>query len=298
MATPAQVEANRLNAQHSTGPRSDAGRARAARNAVRHGLFCRDVVLAGEDPAELEALRDGLLARLAPRDAVEGLIAEEIVAAAWKLRRLAAAERAMHDEQARDAHAEVVRRAEEAARRWDEHCAPYRFTRKAVQGPPPPPAPPFDPLATPAGASQAGLLRTAAYDRLDRLEERLRRSIHRALRELRVLRKEPPAPDGDEEGDVAAWTIARARADAPAPTEPAPVAASVQNEPNSDEMTVPGASLDASSRPCEVRHDPTSASSTAIVQNEPNLEPTVVDHASWPDLAAPISPLSAPPPGA
>lgn len=38
MTTPARIEANRLNARRSTGPRSTTGKARAAKNALRHGL--------------------------------------------------------------------------------------------------------------------------------------------------------------------------------------------------------------------------------------------------------------------
>jgi hypothetical protein len=33
-----QIEANRRNALHSTGPRTEAGRAVASRNALKHGL--------------------------------------------------------------------------------------------------------------------------------------------------------------------------------------------------------------------------------------------------------------------
>ena len=38
MTSPAKAQANRLNAQRSTGPRSVAGKARVARNAYQHGL--------------------------------------------------------------------------------------------------------------------------------------------------------------------------------------------------------------------------------------------------------------------
>src|SRR5262245_25963602 len=38
MTSPAKAEANRRNAQRSTGPRSAAGKARVARNAYQHGL--------------------------------------------------------------------------------------------------------------------------------------------------------------------------------------------------------------------------------------------------------------------
>ncbi len=37
--TPRRLAANRRNAAHSTGPRTDAGKARVARNAIKHGFF-------------------------------------------------------------------------------------------------------------------------------------------------------------------------------------------------------------------------------------------------------------------
>lgn len=38
MSSPRQITANRANAQHSTGPRSTAGKRQSARNARKHGL--------------------------------------------------------------------------------------------------------------------------------------------------------------------------------------------------------------------------------------------------------------------
>ena len=43
MTSAAQIAANRRNARRATGPRSPAGKARAARNALRHGLTARVV---------------------------------------------------------------------------------------------------------------------------------------------------------------------------------------------------------------------------------------------------------------
>ena len=90
MSTQAQIEANRRNAQHSTGPRTDEGKAVVARNAIKHGIFCQHLILPGESAEELEALRQGIYQRLRPADELEKLYVERIVVAAWKIRRLLA----------------------------------------------------------------------------------------------------------------------------------------------------------------------------------------------------------------
>jgi hypothetical protein len=87
MASVAQIQANRLNAQKSTGPRTAEGKERASRNALKHGLLAREVVIAGEDPEEFELYREGMLAELAPAGVVETMLAERVVGLAWRLRR-------------------------------------------------------------------------------------------------------------------------------------------------------------------------------------------------------------------
>ena len=87
MATEAQVRANRLNAQKSTGPRTEAGKAVVAQNAVRHGLLAEKTVISGEDPGQFESYRAQLLAELHPAGAMEAIVAERIVGLAWRLRR-------------------------------------------------------------------------------------------------------------------------------------------------------------------------------------------------------------------
>jgi hypothetical protein len=87
MATEAQLTANRRNARHSTGPRTPEGKARAAANAVTFGLFtAANLVEAGEE-TEYTALTEALRAHLAPEGPIEEILAIEIVAAAWRLRR-------------------------------------------------------------------------------------------------------------------------------------------------------------------------------------------------------------------
>jgi hypothetical protein len=92
MATQAQIDANRGNAQRSTGPRTEAGKAAVSQNAIKYGLFCRNLLLRKEDPAALEILRKSVFDRVRPADPFEVLYAERIVVAAWKLQRALAAE--------------------------------------------------------------------------------------------------------------------------------------------------------------------------------------------------------------
>ena len=87
MASVAQIQANRLNAQRSTGPRTAAGKERASHNALKHGLLAREAVIQGEDPEEFERYRQWMLESLAPAGAVEAMLAERVVGLSWRLRR-------------------------------------------------------------------------------------------------------------------------------------------------------------------------------------------------------------------
>src|SRR4051812_37666457 len=60
MATDRQFAANRVNALKSTGPRTPEGKAASSANALKSGIYAKDAVIPGEDPARLEALRDSL----------------------------------------------------------------------------------------------------------------------------------------------------------------------------------------------------------------------------------------------
>ena len=94
MATQAQIQANRMNAQKSTGPRTAEGKAIASQNALKHGLLAQQTVIAGEDVGEFEFYRDELLGELAPAGATESVLAERVVSLSWRLRR---AERAQNE---------------------------------------------------------------------------------------------------------------------------------------------------------------------------------------------------------
>lgn len=55
MATAAQCLANAANAQHSTGPSTEEGKAKVAKNGVRHGLFAAYERLAPAEAARVAA---------------------------------------------------------------------------------------------------------------------------------------------------------------------------------------------------------------------------------------------------
>ena len=88
LATQRQVEANRRNAQKSTGPK-DTSRTRL--NPTKSGLFTSATLLRSgplkEDPKDLADLRQQLLEVLQPLNMLEDLVADDFVRAAWQLRR-------------------------------------------------------------------------------------------------------------------------------------------------------------------------------------------------------------------
>jgi hypothetical protein len=88
MTTTRQIEANRLNAKKSTGPRTAAGKAKVSSNAVKHGLLVQAALLPDEDAEAFGAFADDLLADLKPEGAVERLLAEQIIDLGWRLGRV------------------------------------------------------------------------------------------------------------------------------------------------------------------------------------------------------------------
>jgi len=88
MTSERQVEANRQNAQKSTGPRTPAGKAVVALNGIKHGLLSRESLIKGESEAELVDFGKRLRAKLAPVGELELLFADRVISTAWRLRRL------------------------------------------------------------------------------------------------------------------------------------------------------------------------------------------------------------------
>ena len=89
MATPAQINANRLNSEHSTGPRTGAGKDISRFNSLRTGVEAKSLVIPGEDPARLETLTTQYHQRFQPADALECYLVDTLVRADWDGRRYA-----------------------------------------------------------------------------------------------------------------------------------------------------------------------------------------------------------------
>jgi hypothetical protein len=98
MATQKQIEANRRNAQLSTGPRTPQGKEAVRLNALRHGMRARTVVLPGEDRQEFHRLCDNLEAEWQPLTGTELFYLEQMAISQWKLTRMEVGEADVYHE--------------------------------------------------------------------------------------------------------------------------------------------------------------------------------------------------------
>jgi hypothetical protein len=87
-----QLEANRDNALGSTGPKTEAGKRRSRRNAVRHGLTAETVVVALEDIEDYQAFEAAIIADYDARTAVERELVLRLASLLWRMRRATAIE--------------------------------------------------------------------------------------------------------------------------------------------------------------------------------------------------------------
>jgi hypothetical protein len=220
-ASRAQARANRRNARRSTGPRTGAGKGVAARNALVHGLYCRDLVLPGESRRDFLALRLALHVDLRAADAVEFAVVERAVAAQWLLRRAQAADAELHAAAARRArgraHGRALRLRREMGDFWDPrpdvlaaHNATMLARIDACDALAGVDVPAASALALDFADGPGGPL-----ERLARHGHRLEQQFYRALRELRAYRKDAGGGGGGGGGanadaapyvDVGQWT--------------------------------------------------------------------------------------------
>src|SRR6202007_2860414 len=94
-----QIEANRRNAQLSTGPITEEGKKRSRRNALRHGLTAETVIHALEDAEDYAAFEMAVTADYDATSAVERELVLRLASLLWRLRRATAIEAGLFKEQ-------------------------------------------------------------------------------------------------------------------------------------------------------------------------------------------------------
>jgi hypothetical protein len=88
MATPSQINANRTNAQKSTGPKTPEGKARSRRNGLQHGLTAKTCMFVDEDPEALLELVEEIREKFNPQDTDEDFLIERMAKARFKYNRI------------------------------------------------------------------------------------------------------------------------------------------------------------------------------------------------------------------
>ncbi len=88
MSTTAQTKANRENAQLSTGPKTEEGKAKSSLNAVKTGLTGRTVLLPGDDISAYQQHVTSLEARYQPATDAEKLLVQSIADGEWRAARI------------------------------------------------------------------------------------------------------------------------------------------------------------------------------------------------------------------
>jgi hypothetical protein len=159
MATDKQIEANRQNAQKSTGPKTEEGRAAVRLNGLKHGLTAQTLVLPGENEADFQDLLNSYTAEHEPVTPTENALVTQLVMATWRMRRL-----------------------------YHMEAGYYAYKLKALSD-----------TGTRHNLDDSGRLGMVAdcskdtLTTLNRQEARLERSFYKALQELQRLRAQRPA---------------------------------------------------------------------------------------------------------
>jgi hypothetical protein len=192
MATAAQIQANRANAQKSTGPRTPEGKETASQNAVTHGLLAREGIIRGEDEEQYREHAETLMTQLSALSPLEEILADRIIDLTWRLKRAA---------QDQDAVFAALYEKQEAAQESQE---------------------PGGDAATLGRMLVADFTQEAVLERLQRYERRIESSLYRTLKELWRLQDREQKKDDETADLLGPWrrdqtNAERARAFAPCP---------------------------------------------------------------------------------
>jgi hypothetical protein len=83
----ARVNANRINAQKSTGPKTPEGKAKSRRNGLKHGLTGDGIVLPKADASEVDVRAAALMAELDPKTTLGSILVGQIATLSVRMER-------------------------------------------------------------------------------------------------------------------------------------------------------------------------------------------------------------------
>ena len=92
MSIPNRTEINRANSQHSTGPKTEAGKSRTSLNALRHGLTGQLIVMPTEDLQAYKLHLKSFTDEYHPEGATESHLVQALADTSWRLNRVAVLE--------------------------------------------------------------------------------------------------------------------------------------------------------------------------------------------------------------
>src|SRR5215208_2225787 len=198
MTSARKAEANRQNAQKSTGPKTPERKAAVSLNALKHGLLSKEVLLPGEDEEALRELDESLRGELQPVGVVEVLLVDRITSLLWRLRRLGHVESGIF---ALELYEHLLERARQDASTYvmtthlDDYSAAYETTTVTDERKHEEALAKVREMEAARDSESATLGRTFvrdaetanAFSKLSRYETTIERSLYKALHELQRL---------------------------------------------------------------------------------------------------------------
>jgi hypothetical protein len=145
------IASNRKNGRKSRGPKTVEGKNVVRRNALKHGLTAKTLVVLGECEADFQAMADRHLAVFQPRNDVELEFCKTFTLAAWRRHRCVTAEAGITNERIRATQLDEAATARSAAlalgqrllhdrkgiwQRYLDPLAEYRANYREQSGPP------------------------------------------------------------------------------------------------------------------------------------------------------------------
>jgi hypothetical protein len=134
MKSESSILASRINGAKSRGPVTTAGRLKSSRNAIRHGMLSKVLLIEGESLENFVSLFKELLDEFQPRTGVETTLVENMAISRWRQTRLLNLESAGISSQIRKQaetgqpqHADPAARAADAVKTLTDHSRMLEF---------------------------------------------------------------------------------------------------------------------------------------------------------------------------